>query len=54
MSQASKNSISKFMSDREVVDRILNHIANKTTDRKIGRHDAVDCGARARRRRARV
>jgi len=33
MSQASKNSISKFMSDREVVDRILNHIANKTTDR---------------------
>lgn len=33
MSQAPKNSISKFMSDRDVVDRILSHIANKTTDR---------------------
>ena len=33
MSQASKNSNSKFMSDRDVVDRILDHIENKTTDR---------------------
>ena len=33
MTQAPKNSILKFMSDREVVDRILGHIANKTTDR---------------------